>query len=262
MKEVIIMHQCPIDMFPYTIEPGDTLLTISGRFNTSVNLISSGNPGINSDNLSVGKVICIPSRLIQTFYNQSISGKTQYSRQEVDLINEMRRLWEDYITWSRMVILSMTENLPDVDLVTKRLLRNPSDLATLLKTYYGDEVATKFEELLTEYLVIAMELLKTTMSGDKTAAFEAERKWYANADEIVAFFASINPYWKEKTWKEMLYELISLSKDEAMDRANKYYAADILVYDKIKNQSLEMADIMSEGIISQFPNKFQKLTFK
>jgi len=257
MKEVIIMHQCPMDMFPYTIEPGDTLLTISGRFNTSVNLISSGNPGINSDNLSVGKVICIPSRLIQTFYKQNISGKTQYSRQEVDLINEIRRLWEDHITWSRMAILSMTENFPDENIVTKRLLRNPSDFATLFKTYYGEEIATKYEALFTEYLVNGMELLKATMSGDKTAAIEAERKWYANADEIATFLASINPNWKEKTWKEMLYENISLSKDEAMDRANKYYAADILVYDKIQNQALEMADIMSEGIISQFPNKFQ-----
>ena len=84
-----MMHQCPIDMFLYTIEPGDTLEKIAGLFNTSVNLIASGNSGIKADNLSVGQVICVPSWFTRNYYIQSISGETQYSRQEVNLMNEI-----------------------------------------------------------------------------------------------------------------------------------------------------------------------------
>jgi len=256
MKAVITMHQCPMDIFQYTIEPGDSLEKIAGQFNTSVNLIASGNPGISLDKLSIGQVICIPSWFAHHYNIQSISNDTEYSRQEIDIMNEMRRLWEEHITWTRMTIISMVENLADVDLVTKRLLRNPSDFATLLKALYGDEVASKFEGLFTNHLVIAAQLVKASMSGDKTAALDAERRWYANADEIAAFLASINPYWSEKIWKEMMYEHLALTKSEVVNRINKYYAADILVYDKIQTQALKMADIMSEGILRQFPNKF------
>ena len=256
MKEVITMHQCPMDMFPYTIEPFDTLEKIAGQFNTSVNLIYSGNPGIKLDNLSIGQVICIPSPFRDHYTIQSISSDTEYNRQQVDLMNEMRRLWEEHIAWTRMTIISMVENLADVDLVTKRLLKNPSDFAALLKSFYGDEIASKFEELFTNHLVIAAELVKASIAGDKLAASEAERKWYANADEIAAFLASINPYWSEKMWKEMMYEHLALTKSEVVDRINKYYAADILVFDKIETQALKMADIMSEGILRQFPNRF------
>ena len=250
------MHQCPMDMFQYTIEPGDTLEKIAGRFNTSINLISNGNAGINSDNLSIGQVICIPSWFTHHYNIQSVPNDRQYTRQEVDLMNELRRLWEDHITWTRMTIISMVENLADVDLVTKRLLQNPTDFATLLRALYGDEIASKFEELFTSHLTIAAELVKAAMSNDKTAVSDAERRWYANADEIATFLASINPYWSEKMWKEMMYEHLALTKAEAVDRINKYYAADILVFDKIHTQAVKMADIMSEGILRQFPNRF------
>jgi len=260
MKEGIAMHKCPLDMFSYTIEPSDSLEKIAGQFNTSVNLIASKNPGINSDNLSVGQVICIPSWFTHRYYIQSVSSDTQYSRQEVELMYEMRKLWENHILWTRMAIISTVEKSPDEELVMNRLLRNPSNFAIILKTFYGDEKASKFEELLTNHLLIASELVKAAMSGDKIATMDAERRWYAKVDELTAFFASINPYLSEKLWKEMLYEHLALTKAEAINRINNYYAADILVYDKIQTQALNMADLISEGIIRQFPDLFKKIT--
>ena len=110
--------------------------------------------------------------------------------------------------------------------------------------------------MFTNHLVIAAKFVKAAKAQDKNAMSEAEKKWYANADEIAVFLADINPYWTEKMWKEMMYEHLALTKDEAVDRINKYYAADILVFDKIHTQALKMADIMSEGILRQFPNRF------
>jgi len=110
--------------------------------------------------------------------------------------------------------------------------------------------------LFTNHLVIAAKFVKAAKAQDKNAMSEAEKKWYANADEIAVFLADINPYWTEKMWKEMMYEHLALTKDEAVDRINKFYAADILIYDKIQTEALNMADMMSEGIIQQFPDSF------
>ena len=87
-------------------------------------------------------------------------------------------------------------------------------------------------------------------------ASDAEKKWYANADEIVVFLGNINPYWSQEDWRVMLHNHLALVKAEAVDMLTKKYEAGIAVYDEIESQSLRMADTLAEGIIKQFPNKF------
>lgn len=53
------MPPCP-NGFYYTIRPGDTLFTLSQRFNVPVQAIIAANPGIDPNNLQIGQVICIP----------------------------------------------------------------------------------------------------------------------------------------------------------------------------------------------------------
>ena len=104
-----------------------------------------------------------------------------------DLQNVMRALWEQHVEWTRMAIISAVENIADVDLVTKRLLRNPSDFAAVLTPYYGAEKAAGFEKLFREHLVIADQLVKAAKAGDKKAADDAEKRWYENADMIARY---------------------------------------------------------------------------
>jgi hypothetical protein len=43
------------------------------------------------------------------------------------------------------------------------------------------------------HLVLAAQLVKDAKAGNSQAGEEAEKKWYANADEIAALLSSINP---------------------------------------------------------------------
>ena len=83
-------------------------------------------------------------------YNNDIISIAQ-----ADLNNYLRLLWEQHIVWTRLTILSIVFDLPDLDLVTNRLLRNPKDFEALLMPLYGDSAASRFEELLTSHLTIA-----------------------------------------------------------------------------------------------------------
>lgn len=191
---------------------------------------------------------------IYRYYSQNYSPNPKpISKAEVDLKNNLRMLWEQHIAWTRMTILSMAENLPDVDLVTKRLLRNPVDFELALKPLYGDKIASKFSDLFRAHLVIASELVSAAKAGDTKSVADAERRWYANADEIALFLSKINPYWSQNDWRTMLYKHLALTKSEAVDMITKNYAAGINVYDEIENQALQMADMMTEGIVKQFP---------
>lgn len=178
------------------------------------------------------------------------------TKSEVDLRNNIRMLWEQHGAWTRMVIMSIVFGLPDEEVATNRLLRNPVDFANLLKFFYGNKNALKFSDLLKDHLVIAAQLVKAAKAGDNKSAAQAEKKWYENADELATFLSYINPYWSKESWRSMLHEHLRLVKAEAVAMLTKDYAAGIKVYDNIESQALEMADMMAAGIIKQFPFKF------
>jgi hypothetical protein len=157
-----------------------------------------------------------------------------------------------------MLIISIAAGLPDEDLVTERLLRNPPDMAAVFRRYYDDGIASRFSSLMRDHLVLAAQLVKAAKASNSQAAAEAEKKWYANADELAAFLNSINPNWPKSVLMNMLHEHLRMTKDEAVFRLSKKYKSDIAAYDQIEKQALEMADVFTEGIVKQFPNIFNK----
>jgi hypothetical protein len=131
-------------------------------------------------------------------------------------------------------------------------LRNPKDFADLLEQFYGRNVADRFDNLFTAHLTIASDLVKAAKEGNTQQAAEIERRWYANADEIAAFLASINPYWSRDTWQKMLHEHLSMTKTEAVDLITKQYDKSVETFDEIEWQALGMADVMQQGLARQF----------
>jgi hypothetical protein len=56
----------------------------------------------------------------------------------------------------------------------------------------------------------------------------------------------------------MWHDHLKLTKDEAVARLTKDYTADIAAFDQIEALANMMADSMADGIVQQFPNKFDK----
>lgn len=176
----------------------------------------------------------------------------EYTRKQVDLLNELRKLWEQHVHWTRSFIISTAASLGDLEAVTKRLLRNPTDFGNLLRLFYGRQIGLEFEDLFTKHLLIAADLVSAAKAGDTAAADEARQKWYENADEIATFLATINPYWDLDEWKDSLYSHLQMTEQEAVLRLSGQYAEDVALYDEIEEEALKMADYMFDGLIRQF----------
>lgn len=174
-----------------------------------------------------------------------------YTRRQVCLLNLVRKLWEQHVYWTRFFIISTAADLGDLDPVTKRLLRNPADFASMLMPFYGSMISNNFEKLFTQHLLIAADLVNAAKKQETAKVEEAREKWYANADSIAEFLAEINPCWNESKWRNMLYDHLDMTEKEAVLRLNGKYAEDIKVFDRIEEEALKMADYMSNGIIRQ-----------
>ncbi len=231
----------------YQIQPYDTLGQIARKYNTNIYEIMDINRDIDFNNLYVGQNILVRMNSEQNISNNMVDYDT-----DIELMKQLRMLWEQHSIWTRSVIYSIVQNLPDVDFVTQRLLRNPKDFAALFQKFYGKQTAEKFDDLLTSHLVIAADLVKAAKAGETQKATEIEKKWYANADDIAAFLASINPNWSRLEWQRMMYQHLDLVKAEAVQLLTGKYAESIDTFDEIEKQALMMADVMQQGIEKQF----------
>jgi hypothetical protein len=178
------------------------------------------------------------------------------NRKILNLNNDLRKLWEEHVFWTKLAIMSIASGSPDLQLVSERLLRNASDFEKLFMPLYGPTASEKFKELLRQHLLIAADLVNAAKRKDNASVNLIEAKWYKNADEIADFLSRINPYWDRNDMKKMLYEHLVLTKSEAVSILSNKYEDSISLFDKIEDQALMMADMFTEGILKQFPNKF------
>ena len=245
----------PAGTCSYTIRTGDSLWKIAQRFLTTTQAIMMVNPTLDENNLRIGQIIYIPQKCNACSIPPHPLGNG-ISKAEQTLNNHMRLLWEQHVYWTRLFILGTAFDLPDMEFVANRLLRNPKDFEAALKPFYGEDSAAKFAKLFTSHLTIAAELVKAAKAGDSAVAADAEKRWFANADEIAAFFGEINPNWSERDWRKMMYDHLTMTKAEAVYILTQKYEDGITAFDNIEQQALMMADVMTQGIVKQFPQYF------
>jgi hypothetical protein len=182
----------------------------------------------------------------------------EYSTKQVALHNAMRKLWEDHITWTRVFIISAVADLPDKGAATERLLQNQADIGNAIKPYYGDAAGEKLTSLLKEHITTAAELVAAAKTNETAKLEDAKKRWYANADAIAAFLDSANPKnWPLAEMKKMMHDHLDLTTSEVVARLKGDWTGDIAAYEKVHEQILHMADMLSEGIISQHSKKFE-----
>jgi len=175
----------------------------------------------------------------------------------IDFRDQMRKLWEDHVTWTRMVIVSLAADLPDLPLAVGRLLANQDDIGAAFRPSFGAATAAELTALLRAHVAGAADLLTAAKAGDADAVAAASARWYANGRDIASFLHRINRrQWAEDEMQEMMKEHLDLTLAEAVARLSGDFAGDIAAYEAVHLAILDMADMLSFGIIRAFPRRF------
>jgi hypothetical protein len=177
---------------------------------------------------------------------------------QVAFHDAMRKLWEDHITWTRLAIVSFAGNLPDLAPTEARLLRNQTDIGNAVKPFYGRAAGDALTRLLKAHINGAVALLVAARSGDAAKIASAKAAWYANGRQIAAFLHNANPQnWPLAEMRSLMKAHLDETLKEAVDRLSGRFQADIRDYDAVHHHILLMADVLSAGIMRQFPARFR-----
>ena len=167
-----------------------------------------------------------------------------------------RKLWEDHITWTRVVIMSDLDQLPGNATYQARLIENYEDMEDALAPYYGDD-AEELGDLIQDHLLIAVEILEAARLGNTAALDDAKARWYANGHDIAVKMSEMNPqFWPVSMADPMWKEHLDATFDEAVDHLTGNFTGEVESYDLIVDLAMDMADFMSNGVMLQFRDSF------
>jgi hypothetical protein len=173
--------------------------------------------------------------------------------------DQMRKLWEDHVTWTRLAIVTFADGSDGFSATAGRLLQNQADLGDAIKPYYGTAAGDRLTALLRDHILIAVDVLTAARNGDNQAFESANAKWYANGDDVADLISSLNSRaWPRDEMRAMMKTHLDQTLTEAAAELGGDYAGSVASYEDIHQHMLDMADMLSSGIISAFPARFRR----
>ena len=186
------------------------------------------------------------------------SSPAAVTAKELTLRNDMRRLWEDHVVWTRLAIISLTTGSADTDATVARLLQNQADIGNAVKPFYGRAAGAALTAELRSHILIAADFVAAAKAGDQAGVAAAQARWERNADDIAALLHRVNPrFWPLATLKAELRTHLRLTTQEAVARLQGDWTGDVVAYDRIHRHALHVADLLSTGLVRQFPGRFR-----
>jgi hypothetical protein len=172
--------------------------------------------------------------------------------------DQMRKLWEDHVTWTRLAIVTFAADTEGFDTTAARLLQNQSDIGDAIKPFYGEAAGNQLTTLLNDHILIAVDLLGAAKAGDTAAVDAADTRWTKNANQIADLLAAANPRnWIRSEMRAMMRTHLTQTFDEAAHELNGSYQASVTDYERVHAHILKMADVVSSGVMAQFPSRFR-----
>ena len=193
--------------------------------------------------------------IVQQF--PQLVGPNPLTANDETLHVDLRKLWEDHVQWTRVVIVDQTSKLPDLTFAENRLFQNQVDIGNAIVPFYGNQAGSQLTSLLHDHITGAVAVLLAYESGNEASIASARTAWYANADTISQFLANANPDLRLADLEYHMDLHLDQTIAEAAARLMMNWSDDITSYDAVNNHILEMSDVIATGIDEQLPQIVQ-----
>ncbi|HEY0905063.1 MAG TPA: hypothetical protein VGE14_14345 [Marmoricola sp.] len=168
----------------------------------------------------------------------------------------MRSLWSQHMEWTYATVVAFATDSPGLQATMARLLRNQVDIGDAVAPFYGADAGAQLTELLSTHIEEAVPVLTAAKAGDQAALTKAVDTWYANAQEIADFLVAANPSWEQAEMRQMMKGHITQTIGYAGAVVGGDYDSALTKYDEAEAHMIDMADMLTTGLVKQFPDKF------
>lgn len=193
-----------------------------------------------------------------TQVTQALIFKELKNSKAINFRIEERKMWSDYSRYLREYVLSVANETEDESLILEKLIQNQEKIALSLKPYYGNYNSNKLSELLKEQIYITSKILHETKNNNNKDVEQINKLKNENSEKIARFLYGINELWKIDLLEEILNKHLNLVCNQINSRINGQWERDIKAYDDDYDHIIMFSDLISDGIIKEFPNKFGK----
>jgi len=181
---------------------------------------------------------------------------------------DSRTLWTRYALGMINYSVSDFGNLASTNNVESNLIRNASGVGNYFIPYYGITAGTKIGNLLAVICKNGTKVVQSLKSGNKEINVYVDI-WYKECTSLAEYLNGLNPnQYPTDLITEMLVNLTNFWVDDFKARIENDFAADAIALDNILKVAVigipdhankgysSLADILSRGIIAQFPLSF------
>lgn len=183
-------------------------------------------------------------------------GYTMPSSTAHRLSNVMRSLWTKHVWQDREATLSIVDGLSTKQSTVNWALQTPGIIANEYRSFYDQTICNKIENLLTNHIKIAGDVITYAATGDGYNLEMAKQKWYANANSFSAYMGSLNPYTPANQVGQMMTNHLNMLSAMTTDIINGNFDQGIKVFDQVITGAEQMGDFFAKGLVEQFPNRF------
>lgn len=152
------------------------------------------------------------------------------------------------MTWMRIYIISRYLGIGTADVSFERLYIENLDFGNMLRIHFNRSTSDRYSQLLNQFSIGLRELISAQLQGDFDAARQSIDRLLQNADETAAFLASINPYFDETEWRNLLTIFLQDTMQSANLFASEDYRLDIEYFDRLMTLSNTMGDAFAQSL--------------
>lgn len=167
---------------------------------------------------------------------------------QMNLIFNVRIAWRRLTTWTRAYIISRYVGIGTAEELFGRLYLEVQNFSDMIQVIFGREISRKNAGYLVQNTIILRDLISAHLEGNMEAVQQNLARFYKNINETAIFLASINPYWNEGEWRDMLETYLQYTIEQANAFSEGEYKKEIEISDRHTDLINRMGDIFAQGL--------------
>ena len=166
---------------------------------------------------------------------------------------ELFELWNSPTAWIREYVVSVSESLPNEEIVKSNLITSYRRLGKSLEPYYGTTKAQEFEKLVTEQAQLLIRLTEGLVEQDEDIVADTQTTLKEHSIILSSFLSKTNPYIPFNLVRNLLSDYLAAFSRMTKARMDQQWDKDAQEYKTVRTLSALLSQTFAQAMSNAFP---------